>query len=1133
MKTLLQNKNTTRNKSAKVKQNNSKQNKLFTNLTNARTALRHKIQRYSYANYIKNSRRINKTGLTATCLLVLLILAICIPLYKDELNTKATTGTSNQATTSLAITTASNAASLDLLANNSSGTVATNDNALSFNVFTTNYTGYTLSIASPDNTTYNNGKLTNEIDNNCKSAGICPVLNTISSASSSITTNGTWGYKPSKLNSSANSNYLPSPTTAGTTIDTTTSANGATTSSTSSNATNYTIGLAAKANNTQAAGTYTNTYTLQAVGNPITYSITYSDNSGDSTVANLPYFNGNTSNHTQSGSTSTTNIVLKGTGTNNTDDATPTRTGYTFSKWCLGTVSNNGTTCTGTQYSAGDNFGIDQATLNTTTLYAIWTPATYDITLTNTNATTSGSTAARATFNSSTVYGGTSGTSGITAPQRKYSFSGFAKTNSAYNATVSSTTTKTYTYTFDGWYTASSGGTRVVTSSGALVASVSGYTNSSSQWIATSGVTLYAHWTAGTNQTLPTITQTDSTNGNGNCYWSSTNSTTGAQTYTSGATISSPAAGATLYGVCKFPVKITFAGTGVSSVAVKSGSATGTTVGTVSSSGGSVTDLTYGSTYYLVPTYTSSSYILDNWKKTSDKGVLDGDSVQNTTTTTANPTLTIGTTSTTGSVGITITGKNSKIYMQDLTMGDCPATGTTVYDSRDEKDYTVKLINGQCWMTQNLRFTETSILSATSNVATDKTLTYYSLNSSDSGDFGEYDDHCDSTNGYNFACIYDSGSASTGAWYNYAAASVGTITTSSNGALASQDICPKNWHLPSGPGTVEGTDLSILGGTTLGGWQTTAGFIAFDAVAGGYYANGAVYDADKAFWWSANASVATGRYSLYYDSSASYYKFLHNSSSGRPSGRFVRCVKDGGYMQDFTIDDAGDDTEYTLKDKRDNNIYTVKKINGQLWMTQNLRFIGTSLNSNTSNVAATYTASSPYYVNGSSVKAYKSLVNDSVCKGTSMTTNNTTNLCMYNSGNVSTGVWYNYAAASAGTITGTSNNTVAQYDICPKNWHLPTGPNATVSTDLNKLVGNTTSGYQNSTAGLSTFGAVAGGYYYNGSISTADYGYWWSATTNGTSLRYSLGYNSGNNQFTGNNSGYRNRGYFVRCVRSL
>ncbi|MBQ2695593.1 hypothetical protein IJG04_03095, partial [Candidatus Saccharibacteria bacterium] len=75
-----------------------------------------------FKNYIKNNHRITTVGLTSSFLLVLLILAICIPLYKDELNTKATTGTSTQATTSLALSSgASSTAEVDLLASSTSG----------------------------------------------------------------------------------------------------------------------------------------------------------------------------------------------------------------------------------------------------------------------------------------------------------------------------------------------------------------------------------------------------------------------------------------------------------------------------------------------------------------------------------------------------------------------------------------------------------------------------------------------------------------------------------------------------------------------------------------------------------------------------------------------------------------------------------------------------------------------------------------------------------------------------------------------------------------------------------------------------------------------------------------------------
>ena len=50
----------------------------------------------------------------------------------------------------------------------------------------------------------------------------------------------------------------------------------------------YTFTLGARANINQSAGSYSNTFNIVATANPVTYSITYSDNSGDSSLTNLP-----------------------------------------------------------------------------------------------------------------------------------------------------------------------------------------------------------------------------------------------------------------------------------------------------------------------------------------------------------------------------------------------------------------------------------------------------------------------------------------------------------------------------------------------------------------------------------------------------------------------------------------------------------------------------------------------------------------------------------------------------------------------------------------------------------------------------------------------------------------------------
>jgi len=181
----------------------------------------------------------------------------------------------------------------------------------------------------------------------------------------------------------------------------------------------------------------------------------------------------------------------------------------------------------------------------------------------------------------------------------------------------------------------------------------------------------------------------------------------------------------------------------------------------------------------------------------------------------------------------------------------------------------------------------------------------------------------------------------------------------------------------------------------------------------------------------------------------------------------------------------------TVVDTRDNNSYTVRYINGNCWMTQNLRIAGgKTLTSSDSNVSANYTIPT-----------------------TDLTSGNTyTEGRIHNSGNTTNGYWYNYCAASAGTICTSSNSTNATYDICPKGWRLPTNSEQSGITSY-----------------ASAFSPVTGGYYYIGSLGNTGSGYWWSSTAGNTAGRYGLSYN-GSSLNTGGNG--RFLGFYVRCIRS-
>ena len=197
-----------------------------------------------------------------------------------------------------------------------------------------------------------------------------------------------------------------------------------------------------------------------------------------------------------------------------------------------------------------------------------------------------------------------------------------------------------------------------------------------------------------------------------------------------------------------------------------------------------------------------------------------------------------------------------KIYMQDATLADC---GQTMYDKRDEKDYTTALINGQCWMTQNLRFTGTSLSTTTSNVSADKTISYGDLTSG---------------NSYTEARIHNSGDTTTGVWYNFCAAGANESNACNNSGSysSSYDICPKNWHLP--------TNSQFTGITSYIG--------AFSIVTGGIYDGGSLSNFDNGYWWSATAYNAGSQLHLYYLSNGSHVGTYYLSKF---IGSYVRCVR--------------------------------------------------------------------------------------------------------------------------------------------------------------------------------------------------------------------------------------------------
>ena len=215
-------------------------------------------------------------------------------------------------------------------------------------------------------------------------------------------------------------------------------------------------------------------------------------------------------------------------------------------------------------------------------------------------------------------------------------------------------------------------------------------------------------------------------------------------------------------------------------------------------------------------------------------------------------------------------------------------------------------------------------------------------------------------------------------------------------------------------------------------------------------------------------------------------------------------------MQDFGNTDAKTtmvtNASRTLTDSRDGQEYTVKKLgDGNVWMTKDLAIgcNGTAASYGGSRIARTLTSAD---TNISSTWDTSTATNLSTL-GDSLITPGME--C-----DSTRGAWYNYAAVTAGTITGASNNTNATEDICPKGWRLPTGPE---QSNLATLIGSSPSSYAPVTKPI----------YSN--KTTAGYADWWSSTASDATKRYTIYYYNNASLVYYSNDG-RHFGFYVRCI---
>ena len=275
------------------------------------------------------------------------------------------------------------------------------------------------------------------------------------------------------------------------------------------------------------------------------------------------------------------------------------------------------------------------------------------------------------------------------------------------------------------------------------------------------------------------------------------------------------------------------------------------------------------------------------------------------------------------------------------------------------------------------------------------------------------------------------------------------------------------------------------------------------------------------------------------------------------------------YMQDLTsttIAQLLPNTHDTAKvvDKRDEQEYTIAKLaDGKYWMTENLNIAGgTALSSEDTDFDSNYTLPTTdgwTVSDGKLILPASAVKNDADNNLTDSTQFGTNNYAyVFNSGNKencgASGQdtpcysYYSWDTATLGSGRSIStDNTDADYSICPKNWKLPTSRytatfDATTAQDSDfynlatnygmstGVWGQSTSNFYNQAGPSTTPDFLLAGSYFDGSFgAVGSYGLYWSATSfsNSTNAR-SLFFYSGDVYSTSNSN--RRLGYSVRCL---
>lgn len=257
------------------------------------------------------------------------------------------------------------------------------------------------------------------------------------------------------------------------------------------------------------------------------------------------------------------------------------------------------------------------------------------------------------------------------------------------------------------------------------------------------------------------------------------------------------------------------------------------------------------------------------------------------------------------------------------------------------------------------------------------------------------------------------------------------------------------------------------------------------------------------------------------NNSAQYSSYTIGNSNATLSASTIVISTE---MQNLSQNDCSS-TASKVKDVRDNHIYTIQRLpDGKCWMIDNLDLGRNTLTTDLTSINTNLSTTIPASTFNDWKKTMATSTYDSG-EFISVEGSDATTLGVY-------GTLYNYYAASAGTISGSNNNSNASYDICPAGWRLPTNSS---SGDYQTLYDY----YQGSPqmhASIMDGGAAFSfaGYFYNSpAVGMDSVGYYWSSTKyNSANMGVLMLYSSIQDRYPPPQYSYitRNYGASIRCI---